>query len=107
MTTVVHLKKDKYDVYIGRGAKDSVEHFGNPFSHELNTNAFIVVESREAAIEAFRKWLAGEDWVTLRPKQRAYILDHLHLLKDKVLGCWCKPKSCHGDILANLVNQLP
>lgn len=21
-------------------------------------------------------------------------------LKDKVLGCWCAPKACHGDVLA-------
>ena len=23
----------------------------------------------------------------------------------KTLGCWCKPKSCHGDILLELANQ--
>lgn len=24
-------------------------------------------------------------------------------LKDKVLGCWCKPLSCHGDVLVELI----
>jgi hypothetical protein len=27
-------------------------------------------------------------------------------LKDKILGCWCKPdKSCHGDTLAELTEK--
>ena len=24
-------------------------------------------------------------------------------LKNKVLGCWCKPESCHGDIIIKLL----
>jgi len=24
-------------------------------------------------------------------------------LKDKTLGCWCKPDRCHGDILVKLI----
>jgi hypothetical protein len=27
-------------------------------------------------------------------------------LKGKVLGCFCKPKECHGDILVELVEKL-
>lgn len=105
-TKVVHCKKHSYDIYIGRSAdKRSHEHFGNPFSHKTGTQAFIIVESREKAIEAFRKWLTGEDWTTLRPEQRKWILDNLHTLKGKTLGCWCKPQSCHGDVLIELANK--
>jgi hypothetical protein len=25
-------------------------------------------------------------------------------LRGKVLGCYCKPKRCHGDIIAEYVN---
>ncbi len=38
-----------------------------------------------------------------------HILDNQNLLNDipslqgKVLGCWCKPEPCHGDVLVNLV----
>ena len=28
------------------------------------------------------------------------------LLKGKVLGCWCKPNKCHGDIIAAKLNSL-
>ena len=37
------------------------------------------------------------------------LLDQIHELKDKILGCWCKkPKAlpCHGDVLAKLANSL-
>lgn len=26
-------------------------------------------------------------------------------MKGKILGCFCKPKSCHGDILVELVEN--
>jgi Domain of unknown function (DUF4326) len=25
-------------------------------------------------------------------------------LRGKVLGCWCKPEACHGDVLVELIN---
>ena len=27
-------------------------------------------------------------------------------LRGKILGCWCKPKPCHGDILVKLVEEV-
>jgi hypothetical protein len=31
-------------------------------------------------------------------------MNQLHELKDKTLGCWCKPEKCHGDVLAALAD---
>ena len=43
---------------------------------------------------------------------REYIMNKPELLaliptefKDKTLGCWCKPKACHGDVLVELVDK--
>lgn len=47
---VVNLKKEKYDVYIGRGSK-----WGNPFSHLENSKALYKVSSRNEAIEQYEK----------------------------------------------------
>jgi hypothetical protein len=33
------------------------------------------------------------------------LLDSLCELKGKILGCWCKPKKCHGDVLKKLVEK--
>ncbi|AJD82044.1 hypothetical protein YenMTG1_234 [Yersinia phage vB_YenM_TG1] len=31
---------------------------------------------------------------------------HLEVLRGMRLGCTCKPKPCHGDIIAEVVNKL-
>ena len=90
-TRVVHCKKAAYDVYIGRPSK-----WGNPFSHKQGTQAQFVVASRDAAIAAYREWILHQ------PE----LLAALPELKGQTLGCWCKPQSCHGDVLAALANQL-
>lgn len=88
---VVHCKKEAYDVYIGRPSK-----WGNPFSHLADTIAKYKVASREEAIEKYAEWIGTQDnlLADLRPE-----------LKGKTLGCWCSPKSCHGDILLRLANE--
>jgi len=35
------------------------------------------------------------------------LLAQLPELKGCILGCWCKPEACHGDVLARLVDALP
>ncbi|SRR5260370_30547120 len=83
-TNVVHCRKDKFDVYIGRPSK-----WGNPFKLKPG-------EDRVEAIKKYRKWLL----------QQQHLLVQLHELRGKVLGCWCKPQLCHGDILAELADAL-
>jgi hypothetical protein len=90
MPRVVHCKKEPYDVYIGRPSK-----WGNPFSHKEGTLAKFKFLSRQEAIDAYRKWITEGGG--------RHLLEDLHELRGKTLGCWCKPQSCHGDVLADLV----
>lgn len=88
MTRVVNIRAgEPYDVYIGRGSK-----WGNPFSHKSGTTAQFVVASRDEAIERYRSYIAD----------RSELMEALHELKGKTLGCFCKPAGCHGDVLAEL-----
>lgn len=92
-TTVVHCRKEPFDIYIGRPGK-----WGNPFSHLSNSAAQFRVATRNDAIEAFRKWILTQP----------ALLKDIKELKGKVLGCWCRPNlACHGDVLAELANALP
>jgi hypothetical protein len=94
MTRVVHCKKEPYDVYCGRPSK-----WGNPFTHlDKSTRAEFKVATREEAVEAYRDWILNGDG--------QHLLADLHELKDKTIACWCKPLSCHCDILAELVQNL-
>lgn len=90
MTRVVHMKKEKYDIYIGRPSE-----WGNPFSHRDGTLAAYKVETREEAVAAYRKW------ILTKPE----LLKRLPELKGKILACWCAPLACHGDVLAELADK--
>lgn len=85
MQYVVHCKKQKYDVYIGRPYK-----WGNPF--EIGKDG-----TREEVCQKYKDWITQGDG--------KYLLNDLHELKDKILGCWCHPKQCHGDILHELATK--
>jgi hypothetical protein len=91
-TLVVHCKRSSYDVYIGRPSK-----WGNPFSHKADTRAKFTVPTIEEAISNYEGWL----------RQQPELMNSLGELKGKVLGCWCKPGPCHGDVLAKLADELP
>ena len=93
-TKVVHCKKSKYDIYIGRPSK-----WGNPFTHiaDKTTLAKYLVSTRSESIEKYKEWIISGDG--------NHLLNDLHELKGKILGCWCKPNNCHGDILAELANK--
>ncbi len=76
MTTVVNLRMDKYTVYIGRGSK-----WGNPFVIGRDGNREIVVQKYEKYALANGLDVASKE------------------LKGEILGCYCKPALCHGDLL--------
>lgn len=91
----VHHKKEDFDVFIGRPSK-----WGSPFSYKKNSTAPYKVANRKEAVEKHKEWLLNGEG--------RYLLEDLHELKGKVLGCWCDGPigSCHGDILVKLVNDL-
>ena len=105
-TTIVNVKDNKeYDVFIGR--RNNKPHWGNPFTHlDVPTIARIKVKSREEAIKAFEDWLMGTKYGHVEPQRRKWILiNMINMLKGKVLGCYCKPKSCHGDVYVKLLSE--
>lgn len=80
---VVHLKRDRYDVRIDRATK-----WGNPFV--LGRDG-----TREEVIAQYEEWLLGQPG----------LVTSLHGLRGKILGCWCAPLACHGDVLARYAND--
>jgi hypothetical protein len=41
----------------------------------------------------------------LEPKQKALVEKAKIALRGKILGCWCKPLDCHGDILKAVADE--
>jgi len=83
-TRIVHCRVEYYDIYIGRPSM-----WGNPFTEGRHG-------SRAQVIEKYREHLLKD------PLLMAEIMS----LDGKVLGCWCKPKSCHGDVIIEVIEKI-
>ena len=89
---VINLKEEKYDVYIGRYGKGQDGYFGNPFP----LSYFPRLES----IRNYRLYFNYR--IRTDPEFKKRVLE----LKDKTLGCFCKPLDCHGDIIKNYLEKI-
>lgn len=84
-TTVVNLRTSSFDVYIGRAGKGQDGKWGNPFS----------TGTREENIKNFEEYLINNK----------ELMQDLHELRGKRLGCFCKPRACHGDVLKKYADK--
>lgn len=78
----VHCKRERHHVYIGRPSK-----WGNPFVVGRDGE-------RGECIELYEAWLLENET----------LMAALPELRGLVLGCWCAPRACHGDVLVRLAN---
>ena len=92
-TVVVNINKEPFDIYIGRAGRGQDGYFGNPFRMGSGI-------SREDAVERFQKYF------TERIQKDAEFNWQVLALKGKRLGCFCKPKACHGDVIADWLNKM-
>ncbi len=85
---VVNCRKAAYEVYIGRHDRRhrlSQSKWANPFKVGRDGTRAEVIAKYEA-------------WIQTQPQ----LLKALPELRGKVLGCWCAPRACHGDVLVRL-----
>lgn len=87
MTKVVNVFNSRYDIDIRRPGL-----WGNPFT----------IGKDGTRAEVIKKY---EEWVTTSPEAE-HLRAKLPTLQGKTLGCCCKPKPCHGDVLVKLIKAL-
>lgn len=88
MVQVLNKYKDNIPnnaVYIGRGSP-----YGNPYIIGIHGN-------RKEVIEKYKIYLFNNNELLMKVKTE---------LVGKDLVCFCKPKSCHGDILLSVANSI-
>ena len=83
IASVVHCKREAYDVYIGRPSK-----WGNPYT--IGPDG-----TRPEVLQKYKQWLLEGEGRDLDISE----------LRGKRLGCYCHPKACHGDLLAYIANH--
>jgi len=106
MIKVIHKKdSDKYKnvIYVGRGSD-----LGNPYTsiQGRETLAEFVVDSRGESIAMFKEYLL--DCINKKDEKVCNSLNHIYSLSLKsevYLSCYCKPKSCHGDIIKEIIES--
>jgi hypothetical protein len=79
-TRVVNLRAEPFDVYVGRAGKGQDGYFGNP-------------HKRDEGLGSFRSYFLT------RLARDAEFKRRVEELRGKVLGCFCKPGPCHGDVI--------
>jgi hypothetical protein len=94
-TEVVNIRGgEPFDVYIGRQASPKMSPTGRALRRSIWANPF----RGKRAVERYDEYLLGDEQRWLR--------DALPSVQGKVLGCWCKPEPCHGDVIARLADEL-
>jgi hypothetical protein len=82
-TTVIHRRDMRPgDVFIGRPSI-----WGNPFKIGRDGD-------RDQVIALYRRWIASQPALLARVPE----------LHGKRLACFCAPRACHGDVLAELAD---
>jgi hypothetical protein len=84
---VVHCKRAKFDVLIDRSTR-----WGNPFVIDRDG-------TRDEVLQLYKTWVT-----TSQDAKARWIRQHVSELRGQILGCWCAPQPCHGDILYELAN---
>lgn len=91
-TKIINISKEPYDVYIGRAGKGQSGYFGNPFP-------LTSITTRKKVMEKYRAYFYN------RIENDQEFKERILQLKGKVLGCFCKPKMCHGDVIKEFLDN--
>jgi hypothetical protein len=105
VTNILH-SPHSFDIYIGYTMSGSPVKWGNQFDVAgdlyLPTRDRIPNESGKLdidhAVDLYRIWL-------LYTRGGRSLQEDIDELRGKVLGCFCKPHPCHGDVLVELLGQ--
>ena len=98
---VVNIKYRDCEVYIGRKGKGQSGYFGNPIRRGYDCMECGVVHATGGStLPCF------ERYARKRMASDAEYRSRVAGLHGKVLGCFCAPAPCHGDILIKLAAEL-
>ena len=101
MTKVVNIRRNHYDVYIGRAGRGRDGYFGNPIQKNHRCiECTKIHRDNTSVVQCYQIYLGR------RLKKDLEFRRRVQRLSGKTLGCFCKPDMCHGDILARVADRL-
>ena len=93
-TSIINIRKNPkgFDTYIGRAGMGFSGKFGNPYRWPYHG-------TREECIAKFKTYFYK------RLANDAEFKKDVLELKGKRLGCFCPPRPCHGEVIANYLDR--
>ena len=111
MIHVINVSKEDYSFspnyyYIGRSNLGNI--LGNPYTHLPVEKTIALYECKDRD-EAISKYADYFDTMYGHNIEFTKAIDEIYEKykngEEVFLGCWCKPKSCHGDIIKQKLEQ--
>lgn len=89
---------DPDNIYIGRAGVTSISKQKFPAENSEWHNPFGALD-KSSALSRYQKYLCEK----LKDDE---CLERFKQLSGKNLGCWCKPKKCHGDVIVKILRSI-
>jgi hypothetical protein len=96
--------QDPNNVYIGRAGVFFIDGVRYPPTQSIFANPYKIDKNCAEDIGRDDAIIKYKNWITQKIQSDPKIKSELLALKGKTLGCWCKPKKCHGDVILELIN---
>jgi predicted secreted protein len=88
-------------VYIGRRGIVFIDKKRFPQTDSIWANPF-KIKANQTRLEVITQY---ETYIRHKLTNDAQLVQQLLELKGKILGCWCHPEPCHGDVLLKLIDE--
>ena len=89
---LLHWQENTDHIYIGRNMSFYVP---GAVKSKWSNSYSVKKYGRDECLQKYEEYLRNSD-----------LMNQLRELEGKVLGCWCAPESCHGDILVKVLKEM-
>lgn len=85
-------------VYIGR---DMTHYVPGAVGSKWQNPFHVKDYERDKCIDMYKEYIQTDT----KKYDGKTLMESLEELRGKTLGCWCKPDSCHGDVIVGLLKK--
>ncbi len=100
MKVVNIYKTDKYNVYIGRAGWGHSGYYGNPIVINKTCPLCKLKHNRTETLKCY------DIYLRLKLTSDSTFREKVKGLNGLILGCFCAPQACHGDVLTQYAEEL-
>lgn len=101
LTNLREWMAQENNIYVGRAGRVYINKEVYPYQQSKWANPYnLKTLTREESLSRYEAHI--RQMLAKNPNAKGELLG----LAGKNLGCWCKPESCHADVLVKIINEL-